>query len=245
MDKEVVYQRIRAAQAGDMAMQELLVADNLNLVRSVVKRFGLHGEDWDDLFQTGCIGLVKAIRRFDLTRGLQFSSYAVPMIIGEIKQYFRENQKIHISRSVQEMSVKVLKMQEVLYHQLRREPTVGEIADGLGITSIQVAEAMGATRSVGSLDEMSDRGDHKSAMTWLDKVPARAIRPDDSDRLLVADELGRLSERQQTILRMRFWQDKTQAEVARKLGISQVQVSRLEKKALLLLRQEGNRVKSR
>lgn len=245
MDKEVVYQRIRAAQAGDTAMQELLVADNLNLVRSVVKRFGLRGEEWDDLFQTGCIGLVKAIRRFDLTRGVQFSSYAVPMIIGEIKQYFRENQKIHISRSVQEMSVKVLKMQEVLYHQLRREPTVREIADRLGVTSIQVAEAIGATRSVGSLDEMCARYDLKSEMTRLDKVAAGAIRPDDSDRLLVVDELERLSERQQTILRMRFWQDKTQAEVARKLGISQVQVSRLEKKALLLLRQEGNRVKSR
>lgn len=236
MQGEDIFSRIRQAQSGDIAMQSSLVADNLNLVRSVVQRFGLRGEEWEDLFQTGCIGLVKAIKRFDCERSVQFSTYAVPLIIGELKQYFRDNQRVHVSRSLKELANRVRMTEQTLWDKLRREPTVQEIAQELGVSSAEIAEAMESARPISSLDEpQAGEGD---GATLLDTLSAETVRPDDEERLFLAEQMSSLSVRERQILRMRFWADKTQREIAERLGISQVQVSRLEKRAILLLRQK-------
>ena len=236
MCEEKIISQIRLAQSGDVEVQAGLVADNLNLVRSVVQRFGLRGEEWDDLFQTGCIGLVKAIQRFDCTRTVRFSTYAVPMIIGELKQYFRDNQKIHVSRSMKELAQRVKMMEQVLWDKLKREPTVHEIAQELCVLSSDIAASMESQRPVSSLDE--PHGGSEDAVTLLEMISSDAVRPDDIERLFLSEQLSMLSVRDRKILTMRFWRDKTQQEVARALGISQVQVSRLEKKAILLLRKK-------
>lgn len=228
--------RIRQAQSGDAAVQSLLVEENLNLVRSVVRRFGLRGEEWEDLFQTGCIGLVKAIQRFDCERAVRFSTYAVPLIIGELKQYLRDSQKVHVSRPLQELANRARTMEQTLWDKLKREPTVQEIAAELGVSSAEIAEAIESVRPISSLDE-PQAGDGDGA-TLLDTLSARAVRPDDEERLFLSEQIALLPRREQQILRMRFWGDKTQHETAKQLGISQVQVSRLEKKAILLLRQK-------
>lgn len=236
-------ERIRLAQTGDTAMQDALVADNLNLVRSVVRRFGLRGEEWEDLFQTGCIGLIKAILRFDSERKVRFSTYAVPMIVGELRQYFRDNQKIRISRSLWEVAQKVKKTNEILRDRKGREPTVKEIARYLGMTTALVTEAMEAIYPISSLDEVKVCP-HSGTHTLLDSIADDGVRPDDVERLFLAERMAKLPLREKEILRRRFWQDKTQAEVADQLGISQVHVSRLEKKALFFLRQEQQESKS-
>ena len=236
MCEEKIISQIRLAQNGDVEVQAGIVADNLNLVRSVVQRFGLRGEEWDDLFQTGCIGLVKAIQRFDCTRTVRFSTYAVPMIIGELKQYFRDNQKIHVSRSMKELAQRVRTTERYLWDKLNREPTVQEIAQELCVLPSDIAAAMESQRPVSSLDE--PHGGSENAVTLLEMISSDAVRPDDIERLFLSEQLSMLSVRDRKILTMRFWRDKTQQEVARALGISQVQVSRLEKKAILLLRKK-------
>lgn len=234
------FERIRLAQAGNEAMQDAVVADHLDLVRSVVKRFGLRGEEWDDLFQIGCVGLIKAIQRFDLTREVRFSSYAVPMIVGELKQYFRENQKIHISRSLRTFAQTVREREASLGDKLKREPTVKEIAASLNVTVSRIAEAMEAMCPIRSLDEVIACQAKGDSRRLGDEVAISAVCPDDEDRLLLSERMEKLPPREREIIKRRFWQDMTQAQIARRLGISQVQVSRLEKKALLFLR-EGNK----
>ena len=224
MCEEKIISQILLAQSGDMEVQAGIVADNLNLVRSVVQRFGLRGEEWDDLFQTGCIGLIKAIQRFDCTRAVRFSTYAVPLIIGELKQYFRDNQRIHVSRSLKELAQRVRMMEQSLWDKLNREPTVQEIAQE-------------------SLDE--PQGGSADSVTLLEMIASDVTRPDDIERIFLREQLSMLSLRDREILMMRFWHDKTQQEVAKRLGISQVQVSRLEKKAILLLRKKVLETKNR
>lgn len=236
MCEENIISRILLAQGGDMEVQAGIVADNLNLVRSVVQRFGLRGEEWDDLFQTGCIGLIKAIQRFDHTRAVRFSTYAVPMIIGELKQYFRDNQKIHVSRSLKELAQRVRMTERSLEDKLKRAPTVQEIAQELCVAPADITEAMESQRGVSSLDEPQRNSD--DAGTLLEMISADTVRPDDIERLFLSEQLATMSCRDREILTMRFWRDRTQQEVAKKLGISQVQVSRLEKKAILFLRKK-------
>ncbi len=234
-EKKIISQ-IRLAQAGDMKVQAGLVSDNLNLVRSVVQRFGLRGEEWDDLFQTGCIGLIKAIQRFDCTRAVRFSTYAVPLIIGELKQYFRDNQKIHVSRSLKELAQRVRMMEQSLWEKLSREPTVQEIAQELEVAPADIAAAMESQRCISSLDE--PQGGSDDSVTLLEMISSDAMCPDDIERIFLSEQLSMLPLRDREIIKMRFWHDKTQQEVAKRLGISQVQVSRLEKKAILLLRKK-------
>ena len=234
--QEDIFSRVRQAQNGDTAVQSSLVADNLNLVRSVVQRFGLRGEEWEDLFQTGCIGLVKAIQRFDCERAVRFSTYAVPLIIGELKQYLRDNQKVHVSRPLKELANRVRMTEQTLWDKMKREPTVQELAQEMGISSAEIAEAMEAARPISSLDE--PQAGEADGATLLDMISSETVRPDDEDRLFLSEQLSSLSAREQQILKMRFWADKTQREIAERLGISQVQVSRLEKKAILLLRKK-------
>ena len=213
MCEEKIISQIRLAQGGDMEVQAGLVAENLNLVRSVVQRFGSRGEEWEDLFQTGCIGLIKAIQRFDCTRAVRFSTYAVPM------------------------------MEQALWDKLKREPTVQEIARELCVAPADIAEAMESQRCVSSLDEPQGMSD--DAVTLLEMISSDTVRPDDVERLFLSEQLAMMSWRDREILTMRFWRDKTQQEVARRLGISQVQVSRLEKKAILFLRKKALETKNR
>ena len=219
-------------QAGDLAAREKLVNGNLRLVLSVIQRFNNRGEYVDDLFQVGCIGLMKSIDNFDLGQNVKFSTYAVPMIIGEIRRYLRDNNPIRVSRSLRDIAYKALQVKEKLISQTLREPTAEEIAKVLDVPHEEIVFALDAIQDPVSLfepiyndggdpiyvlDQLSDEKNKDS--TWIDEIA-------------VNEGMRRLNEREKMILRKRFFQGKTQMEVAEEIGISQAQVSRLEKAAI-------------
>lgn len=219
-------------QAGDKTAREKLIKGNLRLVLSVIQRFTNRGEYVDDLFQVGCIGLIKAIDNFDLGQNVKFSTYAVPMIIGEIRRYLRDNNPIRVSRSLRDIAYKAIQVRETLVSKHSREPSVSEIAEELQLSREEVIFAMDAIQEPVSLFEpiyhdggdpifvMDQIGDEKNQDTnWLEKI---AIR----------EALQKLGDREKRILTLRFFEGKTQMEVADEIGISQAQVSRLEKAAL-------------
>ncbi len=218
--------------AGERGAREKLVSGNLRLVLSVIQRFQNRGEYVDDLFQVGCIGLMKAIDNFNLSLNVRFSTYAVPMIIGEIRRYLRDNNPIRVSRSLRDVAYKALQIRDALVAELGREPSVAEIAAALGLPRGEVVYALDAIQEPISLFEpvYHDGGDpiyvldqvgdeHEQDATWLEGIALK-------------DAMQRLSERERTIIRLRFFAGKTQMEVASEIGISQAQVSRLEKAAL-------------
>ncbi|NMP21626.1 RNA polymerase sporulation sigma factor SigG [Sulfobacillus harzensis] len=222
----------RAMQAGDQSARDELINGNLRLVLSVIQRFQNRGEHSDDLFQVGCIGLMKAIDNFDLGQNVKFSTYAVPMIIGEIRRYLRDNNPIRVSRSLRDIAYKALQVRDHLVHRFSKEPTISEIAEELAVPREEVLYALDAIQEPMSLFEpiYHDSGDPIFVMdqisdeknqdkTWLEGI---AIR----------EAMRRLSDREKMILTMRFFDGKTQMEVADEIGISQAQVSRLEKAAL-------------
>lgn len=228
-----LFQRM---QGGDRLARDQLINGNLRLVLSVIQRFNNRGEYVDDLFQVGCIGLMKAIDNFDLGQNVRFSTYAVPMIIGEIRRYLRDNNPIRVSRSLRDIAYKALQVRDSLVSKLSREPTVQEIAAELNLPMEEIVFALDAIQEPVSLfeplyhdggdpiyvmDQVSDDKDHDG--NWLEGI---AIR----------EALRRLSERERHILTLRFFQGKTQMEVADEIGISQAQVSRLEKAALAHMR---------
>jgi RNA polymerase sporulation-specific sigma factor len=224
-----LFERLKA---GEKSAREKLVSGNLRLVLSVIQRFQNRGEYVDDLFQVGCIGLMKAIDNFNLGLNVRFSTYAVPMIIGEIRRYLRDNNPIRVSRSLRDVAYKALQIRDGLVAQLGREPSVAEIAATLGMPREEVVYALDAIQEPISLFEpvyhdggdpiyvMDQVGDeHEQDSAWLEGIALR-------------DAMQRLSERERTIIRLRFFAGKTQMEVASEIGISQAQVSRLEKAAL-------------
>ncbi|HHV72669.1 MAG TPA: RNA polymerase sporulation sigma factor SigF [Clostridia bacterium] len=236
-DEEDIFELIRASQRGDQTAKEKIIQRNLKLVMSLVQRFKKTGYEIDDLFQIGCIGLLKAVEKFDLNYNVQFSTYAVPMIIGEIRRFFRDDNPIKVSRSLKELANKARKAKEELTKTLLREPTIGEIAEYLGVQREDIVTALDAVKQPQSLQTPiyeSDREpicieDHIHNVNddpnlWTDKLNLRQL-------------ISRLEEKEKNILIMRYFQDHTQAEIAKKLGISQVQVSRIEKKALKALRE--------
>ena len=233
-------ERMRAlfplVHSGDRAAREEFINGNLRLVLSVVQRFSGRGENADDLFQVGCIGLIKALDNFDVTQNVRFSTYAVPMIIGEIRRYLRDNNPIRVSRSLRDTAYKALQARDALVSRLDREPTVGEIAREISMPEEDVVFAMEAIQDPVSLFEpvYNDGGD---AIYIIDQV--RDQKQSDSlwlENLAVSEALRRLGEREQKILRLRFFEGRTQMEVAGEIGISQAQVSRLEKSALQHMR---------
>ena len=233
-------ERMRAlfplVHAGDRAAREEFINGNLRLVLSVVQRFSGRGENADDLFQVGCIGLIKALDNFDVSQNVRFSTYAVPMIIGEIRRYLRDNNPIRVSRSLRDTAYKALQARDALVSRLNREPTVGEIAREVALPEEDIVFAMEAIQDPVSLFDpvYNDGGD---AIYIIDQV--RDPRQNDSlwlENLAVSEALRRLSEREQKILRLRFFEGRTQMEVAGEIGISQAQVSRLEKNALQHMR---------
>ena len=225
----VLFQRI---DAGDTSARDEFVQGNLRLVLSVIQRFSSRGESMDDLFQVGCIGLMKAIDNFDTTLGVRFSTYAVPMIIGEIRRYLRDNNAIRVSRSLKDMAYKALRMRDQLSATLGHEPTVAQIAKELEVKEEDIVFALDAIQDPISLFEpiYHESGD---ALYVMDQVKDEKDRDDVwLDGIAIKEAIARLSERERRIVRMRFFEGRTQMEVADEIGISQAQVSRLEKTAL-------------
>ena len=227
---------LRRSHAGDERARETLIQGNLRLVLSVIQRFASRGENADDLFQVGCVGLIKAIDNFDVSQNVRFSTYGVPMIIGEIRRYLRDNSAIRVSRSMRDTAYKVLQAKEAYLAQHQKEPTVEEIARELGIRREEVVFALDAILEPVSLYEpvYSDSGD---TLCVMDQVRDEK-NTDESwlDRIALKDAIARLDPRQRSILALRFCQGKTQMEVSSEIGISQAQVSRLEKTALSSIR---------
>ena len=220
------------AKQGDEQARQALIEGNLRLVLSVIQRFDKRGESPDDLFQVGCIGLMKAIANFDPTKQVRFSTYGVPMIAGEVRRYLRDNSAIRVSRSIRDVAYKVLQCKEALLLQLGREPTVEEIAAQLQLPQADVSEALDAVCAPVSLHEpvYTEGGD---PLTVMDQVRDHK-NTDESwlERIALRDAYAALGSREQQILSLRFVGGKTQMEVAAQLGISQAQVSRLEKGAI-------------
>lgn len=222
----------RKFQSGDRSAREKLVKGNLRLVLSVIQRFNNRGENVDDLFQVGCIGLMKAIDNFDLSQNVKFSTYAVPMIIGEIRRYLRDNNPIRVSRSLRDIAYKALQVRDTLTNRHSREPTVQEISQALNISKEEVVFALDAIQDPVSLFEpvYQDGGDPIFVMDQLCDEKTKDVHWD--EQIALKEAMDRLNDREKMILSMRFFEGKTQMEVADEIGISQAQVSRLEKAAI-------------
>ena len=232
-EKDELFIKIKA---GDSDAREQFIHGNLRLVLSVIQRYTNKGENADDLFQVGCIGLIKAIDNFDLSQNVQFSTYAVPMIIGEIRRYLRDNNSIRVSRSLKDIAYKALTVKERLTSKNSKEPTVSEIAKELDLPKEDVVFALDAIADPVSLFEpiYHDGGE---ATFVMDQIKD-AKNSDDNwlENIAINEAMKRLDEREQHILNLRFFQGRTQMEVAEEIGISHAQVSRLEKSAIKQMR---------
>lgn len=228
-EKSALLERIKQ---GDKQAREEFVSGNLRLVLSVIQRFSNRGENMDDLFQVGCIGLIKAMDNFNTEVGVKFSTYAVPMIIGEIRRYMRDNNSIRVSRSMRDIAYRALQVKEGLIAKNSREPTIEEIAKEMDTPKENIVLAMDAIMDPVSLYEpvYSDNGD---AIFVMDQVSDTTnIDENWLEEITIKEAITRLSDREKRILSMRFFEGKTQMEVAEEISISQAQVSRLEKNAL-------------
>ena len=232
-EKKELFERI---QQGDKQARQEFIYGNLRLVLSILQRFHNRGESADDLFQIGCIGLIKALDNFDTSHEVKFSTYAVPMIIGEIRRYLRDNNAIRVSRSIRDTAYKALAVKEKLTTKAGREPTVEEIAKELELTKEDVSLALDAILDPVSLQEPVYH-DGTDAVFVMDQVKDEKNQ-DESwlERISLMEAMKKLGEREQHILKLRFFEGKTQMEVAGEIGISQAQVSRLEKNALSHMR---------
>ena len=236
LKNDEMMELLRRSKQGDTAARQRLIEGNLRLVLSVIQRFSSRGENPDDLFQVGCIGLLKAIENFDPDLNVRFSTYGVPMITGELRRYLRDYGPLRISRSIRDMAYKVLQCKEALLRQDGREPTLTQIAQKLAVPLEDVTEAMDAIASPISLYEpvYADGGD---PLTVMDQV--RDTRNTDEqwiEHIALRQAMAKLNDREKRILALRFYDGKTQMEVAKEVGISQAQVSRLEKGALANIR---------
>ncbi|RBP45564.1 RNA polymerase sporulation sigma factor SigG [Garciella nitratireducens] len=221
---------------GDENARKTFIQGNLRLVLSVIQRFNNRGENLDDLFQVGCIGLIKAIDNFDLSQNVKFSTYAVPMIIGEIRRYLRDNNSIRVSRSLKDIAYKALQVRDQLTNRNTKEPTISEISSELGIPREEVVFALDAIQDPISLFEpiYQDSGD---AIYVMDQVSDEKSQDEIwLENIALQEAMERLNSREKLILNLRFFEGKTQMEVAEEIGISQAQVSRLEKTALVHMR---------
>lgn len=235
--KEAEKERLlKLTKEGNSAARDELINGNLRLVLSVIQRFSNRGENPDDLFQVGCIGLIKSIDNFDITQNVRFSTYAVPMIIGEIRRFLRDNNAVRVSRSIKDTAYKAMQVKERIMNREQREPTIGEIAKELDLPEADIVEALESIVEPVSLYEpvfseggdtiymMDQIGDNNDDKNWLDEIALK-------------EAIKGLSDREKKILSLRFMQGKTQMEVSSEIGISQAQVSRLEKGALDKIKQ--------
>ena len=227
---------LHRAKEGDISAREALIEGNLRLVLSVIQRFEKRGESPDDLFQVGCIGLIKAISNFDPTKNVRFSTYGVPMIAGEVRRYLRDNSAIRVSRSIRDIAYRVLQCKEAQTARLGREPTLEEIAGELSLSVEEVSQALDAICAPVSLHDpvYSDGGD---PLTVMDQVrDTKNTENQWMEHITLQNAFRALNDREKQILSLRFYDGKTQMEVANSLGISQAQVSRLEKGAISAMR---------
>lgn len=234
---------IRQAQEGDKAARDRMISENLGLVHSIVKRFENRGCDREELFQTGCIGLIKAIEKFDLSLQLAFSTYAVPMIMGEIRRFLRDDGMVKVSRTLKENGYKISKARELLTNELGREPSILEIEVLTELSREEIVLAMEANRDVESIYQpvAGTDGDEILLVDQLGNTDSIYEEPEKEavlNELVVAQLLATLDEKERQIIRLRYFENKTQCEVAVALGMSQVQISRLERKILLRLREQ-------
>ena len=232
-EKEELFRRIKE---GDEEARELYIKGNLRLVLSVIKRFSNNNENVDDLFQIGCIGLIKAIDNFDTTLNVKFSTYAVPMIIGEIRRYLRDNNSIRVSRSLRDIAYRAIYAKESYMKSNLKEPTIAEIAEEIGIEKEMIVYAMDAIQSPVSLFEpvYTEGGD---TLYVMDQISDKKNKEETwVENLSLREAINRLNKRERHIIDLRFYEGKTQMEVAQEIGISQAQVSRLEKNALKTMR---------
>ena len=238
LKNEETMELLRRTKAGDQKAREELISGNLRLVLSVIQKFAGRGENVDDLFQVGCIGLIKAVDNFNIDLDVRFSTYGVPMIVGEIRRYLRDNSALRVSRSMRDTAYKVLQAKEQYLSEHQKEPTIDEISKILGLRREDVVTALDAIMDPVSLFDpvYSDGGD---ALCVMDQV-RDAKNTDDSwlERIALKEAISRLGERERRILAMRFFQGKTQMEVSAEVGISQAQVSRLEKNAINQIRKD-------
>jgi len=224
---------ILEAQSGSLQAQETLVNHNLGLVRSVIRRFTNRGYEREDLFQLGCIGLIKAIKKFDISFDVRFSTYAVPMIIGEIKRFLRDDGIIKVSRSLKQTATRVKMTKEKLQKENGREPTLQEISDDMNVTKEEIVMALDSSAHPEYLYDVIHHDDG-SPIHLIDKISETDSLEDSAviDRIMLQEAISKLEPRERQIIFLRYFKDQTQTEIAQVLGISQVQVSRIEKKVL-------------
>lgn len=236
LDSKRTRELLKLSQAGDEASRNQIILGNLKLVLSIVNKFTKRVDNLDDLFQIGTIGLIKAIDNFDLKQEVRFSTYAVPMILGEIKRYLRDYSFLRVSRQIKDRAYKALKAKEVFIANEQREPTHIEIADILGVSPFEIVEAFDAINTVSSLSEPL-YNDFEESLELIDVV---AEDPHNTEKMLnslsLQEGIANLSEMEATIIRKRYFDGQTQLEIAQEFNISQAQVSRLEKNALKFLR---------
>lgn len=217
---------------GDEQARQEFINGNLRLVLSIIRRFGGRGENADDLFQVGCIGLIKAIDNFDLSQNVQFSTYAVPMIVGEIRRYLRDNNVIRVSRSIRDLAYKALGVKERIYNEQQREATVMEIAEELGVTKEDIIISLDAIQEPVSLQEPA-YSESTENIYLMDQIGDKKNTDDLwTQNLTIEEAMKRLNDKEKMIINKRFFEGRTQVEVAEEIGISQAQVSRLEKTAI-------------
>ena len=229
---------IRRSQDGDIAARETLIEENLGLIHHVVKRFLGRGVEAEDLFQIGAVGLVKAVDRFDLSFGVRFSTYAVPMIAGEIKRFLRDDSMIKVSRSLKELAVKAARLREQLLMERGEEPGVDELARRLKVEPEELVQAMDSSIEVESLQKVICQGSSEG-VSLMERVEQGHDEQEELLRRMLLEELlSSLEPRERRLIVLRFFYDRTQTQVAMELGMSQVQVSRLEKKILSALKEK-------
>lgn len=238
LNNQEMKQLFIALQNGDTTAKETLIKGNLKLVLSIVQRFSSRCENMDDLFQVGCIGLVKSIDNFDLKHEVRFSTYAVPMIMGEIKRYLRDNQVIRVSRHLKDLAYKAFRLKEEYIHANQKEPSVKWLAKQLEVREKDIVDALDSTQSVISIFEpvYNNDGDELFLLDQIkdDKDEIKLL----SDVLSLKKSMKHLKDKELDIITKRYYQDKTQTEIAQELGISQAQVSRLEKNAIAQLKKD-------
>ena len=233
MEYKDIFEAISLAKDGDTQAKEYVVSNNMGLVWSIVRKFLNRGTEADDLFQIGCIGLIKAIEKFDASFNVQFSTYAVPMIMGEIKRHLRDDGIIKVSRSLKELSVKAKGVMDRLSKEMGREPTVQEIAYHLQVSVEELVMALDATVVPESINaKIGDDGKEIETTLGCDEDMEQEV----VNKIAIKDALANLTARERQIIVLRYFKDKTQSQIAAQLGISQVQVSRIEKKVLAQMR---------
>ncbi|MCH5209427.1 MAG: SigB/SigF/SigG family RNA polymerase sigma factor [Oscillospiraceae bacterium] len=228
---------IERAREGDKQAENILVEKNMGLVYSIVKRYANRGYEVEDLTQIGAIGLIKAVKKFNPEFNVQFSTYAVPMIAGEIKRFLRDDGAVKISRTLKEIAMKGWRSEEMLRRELNREPTINEIARECGIDADSLIEAFEAATPPESIYEsVYDNGEKEIRL--LDVIAGDEIEDDVINKVMIDDILRRLTPREKEIILLRYFRGKTQAEIAKVIGVSQVQISRIEKKAIERIKSE-------